>query len=187
VREITTKNGAKMAFVKLADVAGEIELVVFPKVYQDAQILLQRDHVVIAKGKLGSGRGQSNGGDELKLLVDRVELVSLDKVRSYKSKGKKYEGEKSTKKVVATRAVRDTEVVPLKQRLYIRLENSDDQPLLMTLKEKLDGHHGKTEVVLVTGPKTEKQIIKLPQTIDVNEESLRDLASVFGAINVVVR
>jgi hypothetical protein len=75
----------------------------------------------------------------------------------------------------------------IKQRLYIRLENSEDQPLLITLKEKLDGYHGETEVVLVTGPVNSKQIIKLPQTIEVNEESLRDLASVFGALNVVVR
>jgi hypothetical protein len=80
-----------------------------------------------------------------------------------------------------------TATVTIKQRLYIRLENSDDQPLLMTLKSKLDGYHGQTEVVLVTGPIDSKQIIKLPQTVDVNEESLRDLASVFGALNVVVR
>jgi DNA polymerase III alpha subunit len=171
----------------LADVAGEIELVVFPRVYQDVQIMLQRDYVIVVKGKLGSGRGQGNGGDELKLLVDKVELVGLDKIRAYKPKGKNYEGEKTAKKVAATRAASGTFSVPAKQRLYIRLENSDDQPLLMTLKEKLDGYQGKTEVVLVTGPKAEKQIIRLPQTIDVNEESLRDLASVFGAINVVVR
>jgi hypothetical protein len=75
----------------------------------------------------------------------------------------------------------------LKQRLYIRLEDAQNQPLLLTLKEKLDGHSGETEVVLVTGESTQKQIIKLPQTISINEQSLRELASLFGSTNVVVR
>jgi DNA polymerase-3 subunit alpha len=188
IREITTKNGAKMAFVKLADMAGEIELVVFPKVYQDAQILLQRDYVVIAKGKLGSGRGQGRGDDsEVKLLADKIELISLEKVNNYKVKGQPYNSEKRSQKTIASRARVNNITSSVKQRLYIRLENSDDQPLLITLKEKLDGYKGETEVVLVTGPAYEKQIIKLPQMVDVNEESLRDLASIFGALNVVVR
>jgi succinyl-CoA synthetase alpha subunit len=81
----------------------------------------------------------------------------------------------------------DTLISITKQRLYIRLEDSSNQPILVTLKEKLESYSGETEVILVTGPSASKQIIKLPQAIDVNEESLRDLASVFGALNVVVR
>ena len=57
----------------------------------------------------------------------------------------------------------------------------------MDLKQKLDGHSGDTEVVLVAGPTTSKQVIKLPQTIDVNEQSLRDLAALFGSTNIVVK
>jgi hypothetical protein len=41
--------------------------------------------------------------------------------------------------------------------------------------------------VLVTGPKANKQAIKLPQTIDINEESIRELAKLFGSTNVIVR
>jgi DNA polymerase III alpha subunit len=174
-----------MAFVKLADMAGEIELVVFPKVFLDSQILLKRDYVIIARGKLGSGRGDS----ELKLLVDKVDLISLEKAQNYKPKGEKYQQKVQILKAARSNIpARQSRVINTsKQRLYIRVENSDDEPLLMALKEKLDGYSGDTEVVLVTGPTTSKQIIKLPQTISINEESLRDLASVFGALNVVVR
>jgi hypothetical protein len=59
--------------------------------------------------------------------------------------------------------------------------------LLLTLKEKLDGHQGDTEVVLVTGESSQKQVIKLPQTVSINETSLRELAGLFGSTNVVVR
>jgi hypothetical protein len=119
-------------------------------------------------------------------LVDKAQSISLGKAQNYQPKGKLYEISRSkSSSLKITRSSAST-TISLKQRLYIRLENSDDQLLLITLKEKLDGYHGETEVVLVTGPTDSKQIIKLPQTIDVNEESLRDLASIFGALNVVV-
>ena len=46
---------------------------------------------------------------------------------------------------------------------------------------------GETEVVLVTGESDAKQIIKLPQMIDVNEESMRAISAIFGPRNVVIR
>jgi DNA polymerase III alpha subunit len=171
---------------------GEIELVVFPKIYLEDPDIWKRDNVILVRGKLSSGRENDRGnGDELKMLVDKAQSVSLGKAKNYQPKGKLYEigKSRSTKGSSGFGSGRSNNSVPdsAKQRLYIRLENSQDQPLLMTLKEKLDGYHGETEVVLVTGLATSKQIIKLPQTIDVNEESLRDLASVFGALNVVIR
>ncbi len=189
IREITTKNGSKMAFVKLAGMDGEIELVVFPKVYLEDPEIWKRDNVVLARGKLSSGRDNGRGGDdELKMLVDKAQTISLGKANNYKPKGKIYEiGKRSGRSSAGASINRSVASAPVKQRLYIRLENSQDQPMLVTLKEKLDNYKGETEVVLVTGPTEDKQIIKLPQTISVDETCLRDLASVFGALNVVVR
>ena len=165
VREITTKNGSKMAFVKIEDLSGQIELIFFPKIYQTAHEILSRDQIITVRGKLDSGRG-AQGGSELKLLAEEVQVVTEQMAKDYKLKPAKTDE---------------------RQRLYIRLEDSSDQNLLLSLKQKLDGHSGETEVVLVTGPKDGKQIIKLPQTIDVNETSIRELAGLFGSANVVVR
>ncbi len=170
-REITTKKGTKMAFVKVADLSGEIETIVFPKAYQSNQDLWQRDNVVIISGKVGSGRGGSDNG-ELKILVDEVRLLNSEDSASLASS-------------VAIEPPQ-TETA-LRPKLYIRLEDSSDQDLLINLKQKLDGYQGETEVILVTGPPAQKQAIRLPQAIDVNETSLRDLAAVFGATNVVVK
>jgi hypothetical protein len=153
----------------------------------------KRDNVILAKGKLSSGRDNNRGsGDELKLLVDKAQSISLGKATNYKVKGKLYElGKKQAARASANFNVAQSASInkaqPLKQRLYIRVEDSQDQPMLITLKEKLDNYKGSTEVVLVTGPSAGKQIIKLPQMISVDEECLRDLASTFGALNVVVR
>lgn len=187
IREISTKNGAKMAFARVADLLGEIELVIFPKIYAQSTEIWQRDSVIIAEGKLGGGRGRTADDSELKILVDKAEVISSDKISEFKPSGKSISVTKIVKKVKASSTNSSAVSMEIKKRLYIRMENSDDQPTLLTLKEKLDGYKGETEVVLVTGPKTSKQVIKLPQMIDINEESLRDLASVFGALNVVVK
>lgn len=164
IREITTRNGSKMAFIKVADLAGETELIVFPKTYIKTADIWIRDNVIIVKAKVDFSRN-----DELKLLVEDVQLISEEEARNF---------DKSKELPIDE---------PLKQRLYIRLEDSSNQPQLLTLKKKLDGYSGDTEVVLVTGAKESKQIIKLPQTISISEESLRELASIFGSTNVVVR
>jgi DNA polymerase-3 subunit alpha len=169
-REITTKNGSKMAFITLGDAAGEAEAVIFPKLYAQTTNIWQRDNFVLVKAKIDFSRSE-----EPKLLVEEAVLLSEDDVSNFKNDS----GDKLSGFFAAG--------TNLKQKLYIRLEDSRNQPLLVNLKEKLDGYQGDTEVVLVTGGSQDKQVIKLPQTISINEQSLRDLASLFGSTNVVVR
>ncbi|MBI2009133.1 DNA polymerase III subunit alpha [Candidatus Saccharibacteria bacterium] len=176
IREITTKNGSKMAFVKLTDTSGELELVLFPKIYKPGELL--RDQVVIATGKINSRDRQSGASlGELKILPDKIEVISAKDAKEYKPGGPK-------PKTPKTVPVPDT---VSRQRLYIRIENSENQSVLMALKQKLDDHRGDTEVIIVTGPSEGKQVIKLPQMVSLNEASIRDLASVFGSTNVVVK
>lgn len=172
-REISTKNGSKMAFVTLADSSAEIEAVVFPKLFSQTADIWQRDNFVLVKGKVDYSRSE-----DPKILVENAVFINEDEAKSFNKKSVA-----AAKYSDFLNGVTDT----IKQRLYIRLEDSQNQPLLLTLKEKLDGYHGETEVVLVTGQNDKKQIIKLPQTISINESSLRELASIFGSTNVVVR
>ena len=65
-----------MAFVQLADMNSEIELVIFPKTYAQTADIWLRDQVIIAKGKIGSGRGGGAGGSERKILVDEAKLLN---------------------------------------------------------------------------------------------------------------
>jgi DNA polymerase-3 subunit alpha len=182
VREITTKNGSKMAFVRLTDLSGDMEVVIFPKVYEKTADIWQKDNIIIAKGKIGSGRGASQDSSETKVLIDEVKLITLEDAKAHK-----YISDNDAPKALSAELTPSSYQPISKQRLYIRLEDSSNQPLLLTLKERIDTHKGNTEVVLVTGETSNKQIIKLPQQISINEESLRDLASIFGSTNVIVR
>lgn len=181
IREITTRNGAKMAFAKLSDGSGQMELVIFPKTYSASLEIWRRDEVVIVHGKLSSGGGSNNSSSDIKLLVEAASKVNLGEAKSFSPvPATNYSVPNQTSQ--ARKTARQ-----VTQKLYIRIEDSSNHPQLLNLKAKLDGHKGSTEVVLVTGGANAKQAIKLPQTIAVNETSLRELADVFGATNVVVK
>ncbi|MCD6355697.1 MAG: DNA polymerase III subunit alpha [Anaerolineaceae bacterium] len=74
IRKIITKKGAEMAFVRMMDPQGEVELVVFPSVWKKYSDILQEDKVLFAKGKVDTSRSDP------KILVDYLEVIDLDKL-----------------------------------------------------------------------------------------------------------
>ena len=52
VRRTVTKKGSQMAFVTLEDVQGTIDVVVFPRVWEQTQSMWQRDKIVVVRGKV---------------------------------------------------------------------------------------------------------------------------------------
>lgn len=181
VRVIMTKNGQKMAFVKLANMRGEIELVLFPSVYQQTLGLWNKDQVVLVHGKLSTRGRDGSTTDELKVMVDDAREITHEQASSYQSTGKKAKTPKAKK---TTPPTKDVSKVSASKRLYIRMENSDDQNLLRSLKEAIDVHKGETEVVLVLGSSTAKQAIKLPMKIDYADEAIQSLQTLVGSANV---
>ncbi len=66
VKEILTRSGRRMAFATLEDLAGAIEVVVFPEVFDRCRPLLVVDGVVAVRGKVDRDRGDP------KLLADEI-------------------------------------------------------------------------------------------------------------------
>jgi DNA polymerase-3 subunit alpha len=69
IHEIITKKNEKMAFIKLRDLEGTIEVVVFPTVYVENKRLMKLDKIVTFEGNLSERDGVVN------LLADKVEEV----------------------------------------------------------------------------------------------------------------
>lgn len=172
VRDIMTKKGQKMAFVKLEDRFGEMEIILFPNSYQQTEALWVRDKIVIVKGKVNSRDRDGNSTGELKVMVDDAREITIEQAASYKTTGQKKEAPSA-------------KTVPLSERVYIRLASSEDQKTLLSLKETIDKHQGKTEVVLVLG--ADKQAIKLPGGIDQASDGVDQLKELVGADNLVIR
>lgn len=72
-KRISTRNGELMAFVTIEDLSGQVEVVVFPRVFQRAHQFLEDDTVVIVRGRV------SWQDDEVKILAE--EVSSLDSYR----------------------------------------------------------------------------------------------------------
>ena len=70
-RQHQTKKGDSMGFATLEDLFGQIDLVIFPKVWESAYHVLSMDQVVLAEGRVDSAQG------EPKVLVDTLTPISL--------------------------------------------------------------------------------------------------------------
>jgi DNA polymerase III subunit alpha len=67
-----TKDGKNMGFVTLEDLEGNIELVVFPRVWDQYLELIQVDKVIYAEGRVDSASGDP------KVLVEKIKEIQLD-------------------------------------------------------------------------------------------------------------
>lgn len=182
MREITTRNGQKMAFVKIGDQSNEIEIVLFPSIYQQTIGIWERDRVVIVKGKISAEDREGNITDELKILGDDAREVTYEQANAYQPTGKKPKIPKPGKKVPKKAAAKDDE--PKNARLYIRLQDSGNSELLMSLKQTIDSYRGDHEVVLVLGDDNDKQIVRLPMRFAPEEAAMESLTSLIGAENI---
>lgn len=159
-REIVTKNGQKMAFVKLTDTSGEIELIVFPKLFNEVSDLLIRDSVIMASGKVSAKDKNGVAASELKILANKISSISEKSL-------------KTVKKISKT-------VKAVEPRLYLRLDSADDKQMLAELKNYVDANDGDTEVILVVGNNSNKQAIKLPSRVNPKKELIEGLESLIG-------
>jgi len=190
IREITTKTGQKMAFVKLEDRFGEVEIILFPSSYQQTVGLWERDKVMLVRGKVSAKDRDGNIGSEVKIMVDDAREITTAQAAGYQLTGKK---RKTPKEKAALRAAKaaassTSETVALvRERVYIRLHSSQDQEVLVTLKQTLDDFQGGTDVVLVLGESANKQVIKLPTGINTDSEGLDLLRELVGADNLRIQ
>ena len=67
VKEKATKKGDYMAFVTLEDMTGQIECLVFPRVFEKYRLLLNTDEAVVISGKISVREDEAP-----KLLAERI-------------------------------------------------------------------------------------------------------------------
>ncbi|MCA9318823.1 DNA polymerase III subunit alpha [Candidatus Saccharibacteria bacterium] len=189
-RDILTKKGQKMAFVKIEGMTGEIELILFPSVYQQTLGLWERDRVVIVRGKVNAKDREGNLTDEVKILVDDAREITHEQAAAYQATGKKQRVLKVPKlrtknsSTPTLDAARESLQQKSAQRLYIRIKDSSDTQLLAQLKALLDSTVGNEEVVLVLGPDAARQPIRLPGRVAASQALQTELETLVGLENV---
>lgn len=191
VRSIVTKSGSKMAFVKLEDKFGETEIVVFPKQYEKIAGNLTQDSIIKVKGRLQARDRAGNVQDEMKIIVEDMQLVTYEELDNYAATGKTLKALKAKKQTVSATVVLPKDIkqavpepVSDMTTLYIHVRDTNDQAKLLSMKQLLNGFPGSSEVILVLGEKKESAI-RLPFKIEISSLLKQQIGEIYGEDCVV--
>ena len=69
IKSVMTKKGDKMVFIKLADLSDAIEVVAFPKIFEEFQDILIPESCIVIKGTFSTRNGQKS------ILADKVKAM----------------------------------------------------------------------------------------------------------------
>jgi len=180
-RIIATKSGAKMAFVKIEDETSELEIIVFPKIFEVIGAKLLQDTVVKVVGKINTKDAGGNNSGEIKIIADEIVVVTEEELAGYQATGVKakaprqsFSGPRDTFR--AEEAVAATPVRP--KKIFVLVKDPTDHEALKKVKQACNVHPGLSEVILVLGD--EKRPIRLPQKCDADSELIPKLVKIFG-------
>lgn len=211
VRTLITKSGSKMAFVKIEDKVGEIEVTVFPRTFEEIGGKLLVDTVVKVSGKVNARDRDGYKTDEAKINAEEISVITDEELDNYESTGAtlktptKGVAQKPRGKVAATSvggggyrksaekpathfktSESEIEAKPVKpKKLYVRIENPDNTKALMDLKKMCGTYPGLSEVILVIGP--DKKAMRMPFKVEVEDVLVAGLKEVFGDDAVVAK
>lgn len=180
VREITTKNGANMAFVKMEDKTGELELIVFPKTYENSQSFWEVDKVLLVQGKVNTKDRDGKRGQEIKIMADKVrEITANDQIDPPPASAENSLPIAQDVPAPAEPAV-DNEPLPdavsgqgtsLSLQIFLPEAGGRDQETLQAIKRMLDQYSGNSEAFIeIKGTR-----IKLPFMVEVCDELIASL------------
>lgn len=191
-REITTKKGDKMAFMTVADLGGEIELIIFPQAYlKFATVLNKPNAVIIAKGKFDAKDRDGNLSDDLKMMVNEVELITEEDIKNFDPAKPSKKSSQEAKQVVhdgpgsKLKLKKNSNVKVEKpkvesiQKLYIKISDSKYENDLMKLKALADNNSGQTSIILVFGEKPNQRALQLPFKLNINPGTRTELGDIF--------
>lgn len=162
-----TKNNKTMAFVTAGDRYGNIELIVFPNVYELSSPLLMEGSVISVKGRLNCKENE-----EPKIICD-----SVDKPRTNE------ECKKSGNSVPQSKPVKPQQKPP---KLYLRID-SLDSALFDKAKRVLDIFEGGTPVIFYLT--SSKKTMQAPSSmwVSLNDVMIGELKNQLGDENVIVK
>ncbi len=178
IRVITTKNGGKMAFVKMEDKTATIEIIVFPNLFTELGERLTKESILKVKGKLNAKDRDGHITNDLKIIADDIVVVTKLMVDAYKPTGKKVTLPKA-------KSITETPKIIEPKKLYLQIVDPQDHNKLVEIKKILSANNGDKEVILVLGEN--KSSIRLPFKVDTSENLIAKLETVLNKECVVLK
>ena len=206
VRSIMTKSGTRMAFVRLENKVAEVEVIVFPKLYDECGTNIVQDSILKITGRVSARDKEGNLTSDVKLIADSVEVIQDQAARNYTPTGNRLEVPAEAAPPRRRRSSRQsasndenakpetskpTIVTPPRdhrhEKLYVLIEDVDDTESLSQIRHLCELNPGVQEIVLVIKDKNGKRPLKLPFKVDVTDELTGGLKQLLGEACVKVQ
>ena len=211
VRSLVTKSGSKMAFVKIEDKISEIEVIVFPKTFEQVGAKLVQDAVVKVTGRVNATDRDGNKIDEAKINAEQIDVITDEELQSYESTGvqlkvptkgvsqkprnrvsasnvsggKPNGGGKSSAPATHFNTTASGDAQPIKpKKVFVRVMDPSNTSALISLKKACANFPGLSEIILVIGE--EKKAMRMPFKCDPEQKLVEELRNYFGPEGVVV-
>ncbi len=179
----TTKKGDDMAFLTLEDYYGELEVVLFPKVYESAAMCLGIDRAVYVTGTLSTRED-----DGVKVLANAVvSLVSNGAYQGHLVREGTTEGKKTE-----TPKVSDQTPIPLKdsllaKQIFIRLSSYEGEEYRRCVAIlNIFSESANAEVVFYHAGEGKYRKLS-SQKLRTSDTVVKALREIFGEDNVILR
>lgn len=212
VRSLVTKSGSKMAFVKIEDKISEIEVIVFPKTFEQVGAKLVQDAVVKVTGRVNATDRDGNKIDEAKINAEQIDVITDEELQSYESTGVQLKvptkgvSQKPRNRVSASNVsggkpsgsgkssapathfstTASGDAQPIKpKKVFVRVMDPSNTSALISLKKACANFPGLSEIILVIGE--EKKAMRMPFKCDPEQKLVEELRSYFGPEGVVVK
>ena len=200
VRTIVTKAGTKMAFVGIEDKTSEMELIVFPRLYEQLGDNLQQDAIVKVAGTINARDRDGNMTDEAKIIADEISIVTDKELNEYQSHGRKMAAPKGRAPVknkryprksgggapavtaaASAKAAPAITAKPLEklETVYVKVKNPSDRDLLVSLKKLCSQNPGQNDIIMILG-EDKSNAIRLPFRVDAQRNLRAGLAELLG-------
>ena len=212
VRSLVTKSGSKMAFVKIEDKISEIEVIVFPKTFEQVGAKLVQDAVVKVTGRVNATDRDGNKIDEAKINAEQIDVITDEELQSYESTGVRLKvptkgvsqkprnrvsasnvsggkpngGGKSSAPATHFNTTASGDAQPIKpKKVFVRVMDPSNTSALISLKKACANFPGLSEIILVIGE--EKKAMRMPFKCDPEQKLVEELRNYFGPEGVVVK
>lgn len=170
----TTRNGASMAFITLEDKTGEIELVVFPKIFEYSSHILMKDTAVCLRGEISAEEDKAP-----KILVLAINLLSegLPEEVPARRSAPQYGNE-------APRVQKAAPIAEKPNKIYLKVPDKEGE-IFTKVMSLISIFEGQTPVIFYN--EKEKKYEKYSVGTDVQPHMLSYLKKLLGDNGVVLK
>ncbi len=171
MKTMMTKKGQMMCFLTLEDLYGRIEVVVFPKTYDEYRRYLKADQPVVIKGRI-------NYNEEARTTVIAAQIFPIGEPQE--------NHEKSIVKEVTSK-YETANNLKNREKLVLSLDNFTEKHLIKTIKSILIKYPGVIPVILYIKNEQKQFGANKDLWVTLSEPLIEELGQILGIKNVEVK